>query len=174
MSKYKYVTPSWIDSFRRQYDVNNEAYSDSYVITELEILNDNAEEIRISIYFYDQGGNEFEYIRIFEYLIPARNKLFLRLGDHIEGLTPNYRNQDNYREGWLKIISPEKLAISGKITRGSKLSNGGPDDVCWTIPFFETPLESLGTVFEPIDTGNEPIDPKGPFGGKFPRPFPPK
>lgn len=160
MSKFKYVTPSWIDSFRRQYDVNNEAYADSYTITELNILNDTAEDVRINIYFYNQGGYEFEDIRIFEYLISARNRLFLRLGDHIEGIVPNYLNQDNYREGWLKIISPGKLAVSGKITQGSKISTGSPDNVVWTIPFFESPLEPLGVVYEPIDPVLEPIDPK--------------
>jgi hypothetical protein len=172
MSKYKYVTPSWIDSFQRKYDMNNEAYSDTYTITELNILNDNAEDIRISIYFYNQGGYEFEDIRIFEYLISAHNRLSLRSGDHIEGLTPNYLNQDNYREGWLKIISPKKLAISAKITQGFKNSNGATEDIVWTTPFFESLLEPVGVVYEPIDPGLEPIDPKNPFGGKIPRPFP--
>lgn len=172
MSKYKYVTPMWIDSFRREYDANNEAHADSYTITELYILNDNAEEIRVSIYFYNQGGYEYEDIRISELKISPRNRLFIRLADHIEGLTPNYLNQDNFRDGWLKIISPEKLAVSGKITTGSKVSNSGPDNICWTIPFFESPLEALGTVLEPIDVGNEPLDPKNPFGRRVPRPFP--
>jgi hypothetical protein len=172
MSKYKYVTPSWIDSFQRQYGVNNDAYTDSYTLTELNILNDNIEETRISIYFYNQGGYEFEDIRIFELKIAAHNRLFIRLSDHIEGLTPNYLNQKNQRDGWFKIVSPVKLAISGKITSGLKVSNGTADDICWTIPFFETQLENIGTVYEPIDIGNEPIDPKGSFGGKIPRPFP--
>lgn len=165
MSRYKYVTPHWTDQFERKYDDNNESYVDTSVITELDILNDNETETTLTVFFYDGSGNEYEKIRV-NSVMAIKNSYYLRICDLVEKANPNYLNEVNRRTGWLKIISSNKLAVTGKITSYTRKDKTTISEVCWTIPFFETQLEDFRTIKDPvIPTDKEPIiiRPRPPF-----------
>lgn len=167
MSRHKYVTPHWTDIFDRNYDAAKESHIDTSTMTELFFLNAGSEETKLTIYFYDGSGTEFEKIRV-NSVIQSNHSYYLRIGDLIEKVVPNYVNESNSRSGWLKIISSNELIITGKIVSRTRADNRTIDEVCWTIPFFETEL--IGT--QRID--QNPIDDvsKEPLFKKIPRPFP--
>lgn len=167
MSRYKYVTPEWTDVFDRQYDYKKESHVDFRMSTDLSFLNDNSEENTLTIYFLDSTGKELEIARI-DSVIQPNHSHYLRIADHMENLFPNYMDVRNSRSGWLKIISSNKLHLSGKISELYRKDNSTIKEICWTIPFFETQL------IDPKQINQDPIGDvsKEPLFKKIPRPFP--
>jgi len=163
MSRFKYVTPQWVDVFNRDYDYKKEFYIDSRITTDLHFLNDNNEENTLTIYFYDST----EQVRI-DSVIQRYHSHYLRIADHMENIFPNYIDVSNSRMGWLKIISSNRLHLSGKISQLQRKDNSTIKEICWTIPFFETQLIDPKQINQdPIeDVSNEPLF------KKIPRPFP--
>lgn len=169
MGRYKYVTPSWLNYYKNEYIGDSTHPVKTYNSTNLCILNDSAQDVRIDIYFYNEGGYEHEDLRVTDFKIGSHYSHFFRLGDHFEKTNPEYNQLYSHRAGWLKIVATGQLRISGTINSGVQTLALGTQETCYPIPFFETALEDR-KLYEPIDTGNfEPIGNKKP---NFPRPFP--